>query len=101
MTGVCRIGDLVTGTCQANAQGHPRQFTGTWVTGSTDVTCDNVGVVKVGDQGITDCNHHFVAVEGSSTVSSGGINIVVVGDAVTVIEGGFGVTITGSNSAGA
>jgi uncharacterized Zn-binding protein involved in type VI secretion len=98
-TGVCRVGDLVTGRCEANDNGHPRDFTGTWITGSEDVQSDGLGVVRVGDTGITDCNHHFVAIEGNEAISANGFNVVTIGDVVHVIEGGVGVTITGSESA--
>lgn len=93
---ICRVNDLITGTCTANATGHPRTFTGHWVSGSTVVTADGIGVIRVGDPGITDCGHHIVATVGSTILKADGIGVVRVGDAVIVTEGGTGVTTTGS-----
>ena len=95
---VCRIGDHCTGTCTANAPNHPRTFTGTWQTGSGIVTADGIGIVRVGDTGITDCSppHHIVATGGSGVGGTLGVAYHRVGDAVTVTEGGTGVSSTGS-----
>ena len=93
---ICRVGDQVTGTC--NAHTTPRTFIGTWVTGSSIGTVDGLGIIREGDTGITDCNHHFVATEGSSIFKENGIAIHRVGDAVIVTEGGEGVSITGSGT---
>lgn len=95
--GVCRIGDHITGTCQAAVSGHPRTFTGTWTTGSGLVFADGLGVVRVGDHGITDCGHHIVAATGSTISQSESLALMRVGDTVTIVEGGFGVTTSGSN----
>lgn len=97
---ICRIGDTVTGTCNANAPGHPRTFTGTWQTGSTVVKIDGLGVVRVGDSGTTDCNHNFTATTGSTVADDNGIKLHRVGDTVTVTEGGSGTSQTGSPSTG-
>lgn len=97
---ICRIGDHCTGTCTANAPNHPRTFTGTWQTGSTIVTADGIGIVRVGDTGITDCSppHHIVATGGSSVGGTLGEQFHRVGDAVTVTEGGSGVSSIGSST---
>lgn len=95
---VCRIGDAITGTCQANATGHPRTFTGVWKVGSNVIMADGIGVVRVGDTGLTDCNHTILAVAGSSIVDDRGAFLVRVGDAISIVEGGYGVTTTGSPS---
>jgi uncharacterized Zn-binding protein involved in type VI secretion len=94
--GICRIGDQITGTCEANAPGHPRQFVGTWKTGSSNILIDGIGAIRNGDTGLTDCNHHIFANGGSSTYSANGVPIMCVGDTVGIVEGGFGVTTTGS-----
>jgi uncharacterized Zn-binding protein involved in type VI secretion len=98
---ICKVGDLVTGTCQVNVPGHPRQFVGTWTTGSSNLTTGQIGVITVGDIGVTDCGHTFVAAAGSSQVSNNGIGVVRVGDPVTVVGGGYGVAATGADNTGA
>ena len=95
---ICRVGDLVTGTCQASAPGHPRAFTGHWVVGSPKVTANGIGVIRTGDTGITDCGHTIIATVGSTLVSSDGIGVVRVGDPVGIVQGGFGTAITGANN---
>jgi hypothetical protein len=95
---VCRTGDITQGTCLAIAFGHPRQFTGIWMGGSSGVTADGIGVIKTDDVGITDCGHHFIAAVGSDTVQSDGLGVVRVGDPVIVLEGGYGVAVTGADT---
>ena len=92
---VCTVGDLVVGTCQAKAPGHPRSFIGTWMTGSATLTIDGKEVVREGDIGVTDCGHTLQAVSSSSTGSSLEENIHRVGDVAIVLEGGIGVSVTG------
>lgn len=96
MAGVCRIGDSVTGTCRAAVVGHPRTFTGTWSTGSSVVQANGIGVVRVGDTGITDCGHTIQATVGSSAMTADGLPVHRVGDAVIIVQGGSGVSSTGS-----
>ena len=93
---ICRVGDLVTGTCNAHAI--PRAFTGQWVVGSPTVTANGIGVIRTGDTGITDCGHTIQATVGSILVSSNGIGVVRVGDPVIIVQGGFGITTTGANN---
>ena len=98
---VCRIGDHATGTCTASAPGHPRAFIGTWQTGSSTVTADGIGIVRVGDTGITDCpgadgGPHHIQATGGGVSGANGEALHRVGDAVEVIEGGTGVSSTGS-----
>lgn len=97
--GICRIGDTVTGTCKASASGHPRSFTGTWKTGSSIVTSDGLGVVRENDTGLTDCGHTIKAMGGSGALTSEGLKIQRVGDPVIIVEGGTGVSSTGSGIA--
>ena len=92
---VCTVGDLVVGTCQAKAPGHPRSFIGTWMTGSATLTVDGKDVVREGDIGVTDCGHTLQAVSSSSTGSSLEENLHRVGDVAIVLEGGIGVSVTG------
>ena len=95
---LCRIGDQVQGTCRVNAPGHPRAFTGTWNTGSSNITADGIGIVRVDDTGTTDCGHTFKAIEGAEWSSdTNGKKLHRVGDAVEVIGGGEGISVTGSN----
>lgn len=100
MKQICRIGDLVTGTCRFPRKDHPRPFTGTWDVGSNIVTCDGIPVVRENDTGTTDCGHTFKADGGLETLSADGRKIQRVGDTVTLLQGGEGVSITGSNSTG-
>ncbi len=94
MTAVCRIGDTCTGTCTA----HSRTFIGTWQTGSDILTADGIGVVRVGDTGITDCPvpHTCIATGGSDTTTVSGTGVHRVSDGVTLDTGGTGVSISGS-----
>lgn len=94
--GVCRVGDQITGVCNASVHNGSRNFVGTWTTGSSVVSSEGLGVVRVGDLGITDCGHTIRAIQGSSIVTADGIGVVRVGDQVEVIEGGYGTTTTGS-----
>lgn len=98
--GVARVNDIVNGTCKVTAPNHPREFTGVWQAGSDICSADGLGIIRVGDIGITDCNHHFVAVSGSDVSTADGLAIHRVGDAVTIQEsgGGEGITITGSDT---
>ena len=95
---ICRIGDIVVGICEADSPGHPHEFIGTWITGSEVCTADDIGIVRVGDIGHTDCGHTFIAVEGSEISTADGIPIHRVGDVVHVLEGGVGVSTTGSET---
>lgn len=94
--GICRVGDQCTGTCTAAAPGHPRSFIGTWTTGSPTTFVEGLPVVRIGDTGITDCGHHMVAAGNTNTFTADGIKVIRVGDAVSIVEGGSGVTSTGS-----
>lgn len=98
MQGVCRVGDAVTGICQASAPGHPRNFSGVWTEGSDIITADDIGVVRIGDCGITDCGHVFMAVEGSDVITADDIGVVREGDVVLVLQGGTGVAAEGSDT---
>lgn len=93
---VCRIGDIVTGTC--NNHSSPRSFTGVWVTCSGDVTADGLGIIRRGDIGNTDCGHTFTADGGSTGVDANGLQLQRVGDTVTVeAAGATGISITGAS----
>lgn len=94
---ICRVGDIVTGVCQVSAPGHPRTFTGVWTTGSSTVIAASEDIVCVGDTGITDCGHTFIAVSGSDIVTSNGSGIVRVGDLAQVVGGGYGVAASGDD----
>lgn len=100
MKQICRIGDQVTGTCRFPRNDHPRAFTGTWDVGSGIVTCDGIGVVRQNDTGTTDCGHTFKADGGVDVLSADGLKIQRVGDTVTLLQGGEGVSVTGSGSSG-
>jgi hypothetical protein len=93
---ICRVGDHCTGTCTVATTGHPRAFTGTWQTGSTVCSADGIGIVRVGDTGITDCGHTIHASGGSTIGTADGIAIHRVGDPVTIVGGGTGTSTTGS-----
>jgi hypothetical protein len=98
MQGVCRVGDSITGVCQANVPGHPRPFTGIWTNSSSTVTCNNIAIIRVGDTGITDCGHHIVASSGSGTINADSLTIHRVGDSVIINEGGYGNSVSGSST---
>jgi len=95
---VARIGDEVTGICNGTGHTAGRAFIGIWVTGSSTVFADGIGVVRVDDTGTTDCGHNIKATGGSSKGDANGLSLHRVGDAVTVIEGGTGTTTTGSST---
>ena len=95
---VCRVGDEVIGTC--NGSGHPagRPFIGCWSTGSDVLTADGLGVVLLGDSGVTDCGHIFTASSASSIASVSGVGVHRVGDQVLTEGGGVGHSVSGSAS---
>jgi hypothetical protein len=95
---VVRINDLAHGLC--NGPGHAPNFAyiATYITGSSKVLADGLGVVRVGDMGITNCGHHIQAIAGSDVSQADGQSIHRVGDAVIVIEGGNGTAMTGSDT---
>jgi uncharacterized Zn-binding protein involved in type VI secretion len=93
MAELVQIGDLAQGIC--NAHPAPVHFTASFATGSETVSCDGIGLVRVGDTGPTDCGHTIIAIAGSEIIKADGIELVRVGDPVAVVEGGDGVIITG------
>lgn len=95
---VARVGDIVVGYCDGSGHSLHRAFTGVWTTGSDVVTADNIGIVRVGDVGTTDCGHSFIAATGSDILTVDGISAHRVGDVVIVEQGGSGVTMTGSDT---
>ena len=98
MTALVRVGDTVAGVCQVSASGHPRNCIGTWLNGSTKVSASNgLGFVCVGNTGITDCGHTFIAVNGSSSISVQGIGVERVGDIAPIIGGGQVTCLVGDN----
>lgn len=97
MPGVARVNDLVQGHCDGPGHAKRRPFTGVWQTSSSLVTTDGLGIIRVGDTGVTDCGHHFTAITGSTLGTTDDIGVHRVGDMVQVNEGGEGTTITGSD----
>lgn len=97
MPAVARVGDVVSGYC--DGPGHPKQreFTGVWITGSSTGGSEDEQIVCVGDLGVTDCDHHFVATSGSDIFSIDSAAVHRVGDVVEVVEGGNGTTVSGSD----
>lgn len=93
---VCRIGDQAEGICNGGGHAAGRHFVATWTTGSSVGTADGLGIVRVDDIGVTDCGHTIKAVGSSSVGFCEGRGVHRVGDAVIVIEGGSGVSVTGS-----
>lgn len=94
MQPVCRIGDIIVGTCW---DGHPpRPYVGVWISGSPTCSAENLDIVRIGDIGVTDCGHTIVAIAGAPTTSADNIPVHRIGDAVMVVGGGDGVSITGS-----
>ena len=94
MRKVALVGDKVQGTC--NAHDEPRSFTGTWTEASARYNCEGKDIIRVGDKGVTDCGHNFVAETGSQLCVFGGQGLHREGDSVVVLEGGSGVTVSGS-----
>lgn len=93
---ITRVGDTVEGTCWA--PGHPvRHFVGHWVRGASYSSLDGLQIIRVGDEGITDCGHKFHAITGSGVGMCEGRAIHRVGDQVIVDEGGEGVSVSGSS----
>lgn len=91
---IARVGDTVTGIC--NGHQNPIPFTGTWITGSPNVTVNGIAVVRLGDTGQANCGHTFVASTASDIIKADGIFIHRVGDQVLPIPGGSGSTVSGS-----
>ena len=95
---VARVGDVVTGYCDGPGHVRGRPFVGVWPTGSGTVVANGVAVIRVGDTGVTDCGHTFIAQTGSDITTDTGIPIHRVGDVVATEGGGVGVTVTGSDT---
>jgi hypothetical protein len=93
---VARIGDEVTGIC--NAHESSVSFTGQWETGSPTVTADGIAVVRLGDTGLASCGHHFHATTASSVMTADGIAVHRVDDLIEILDagGGSGSSTTGS-----
>lgn len=86
MPGVCRVGDLCTGTCDIGAIDCPHNYSGgTCNNGSPSVFINNKAAVRVGDTGATNCPHggSFSSVAGSSSVYINGEKAVRIGDGIT------------------
>lgn len=98
MIPVARIGDTVVGYCNGPNHEANREFVGVWCTGSDDVFADHIGVVRVGDTGVTDCDHVFFAATGAETVFANTIGVHRVGDTVITEGDGVGVSVTGSDT---
>ena len=99
MIPVARVGDTVVGYCRGDGHTTDREFVGVWTTGSSTVFADNIiEVVRIGDIGITDCGHTFVAATGAETVFADNIGVHRVGDTVITEGGGVGVSTTGSDT---
>lgn len=98
MQPICRVGDKVQGYCDGPGHETHRSFIGTWTQGSGVCFADNLGVIRVGDLGITDCGHQFRASTGSGWSTADGLAIHRVDDEVIVIPGGYGWSITGSGT---
>lgn len=95
--GIARVGDTLTGTCRSHSP--HRTWHGVFSVGTGGFTVDGMDAVAVGDEGNTDCGHHFRVVSGSSVLTGMGKVIARIGDAVIVIEGGDGVITSGSGVA--
>jgi uncharacterized Zn-binding protein involved in type VI secretion len=100
--GIARVGDQVEGICPNHVDEEDAaislDFTGTWLTGSTIVTLDGLGVVRIGDTGLASCGHTFTASEGSSINTADGLGIHRLGDAVSILGANVGTTISGSTN---
>ena len=97
MPAVCRTGDVVTGVCYNHSS--PVNFTGTWDVNTSQVSANSLDVICKGYLGSTNCGHKFIA-DGnvSLNVIANSLPLQLVGDTVTVIGGGNGISITGSEN---
>ena len=93
MQGIVRVGDQISGTC--NAHSPSESVTGTWDVGSGISICEGRGMIRTGDTGTASCGHSFYGVSGSSKMISEGRSVMRVSDPVN-IQGGSGVCTTGS-----
>lgn len=95
---VARVGDAVQGYCRGPGHVKDRPFTGTWTQGSDTAMVDGLPCIRVGDIGVTDCNHQITATTGSSNSTNAGLGLHRVGDYCTTEGGGTGITISGSDT---
>ena len=61
---IVRVGDQITGTC--NAHNHPINVTGVWTQGSGISDAEGKAMIRVSDIGEASCGHTFFGVSGSS-----------------------------------
>ena len=90
---IVRVGDQITGTC--NAHNHPINVTGVWTQGSGISDTEGKAMIRVSDIGEASCGHTFFGVSGSSVFFSEDKAIMRVGDPVN-IQGGNGICVSGS-----
>ena len=77
MTGVARLGDKCVGICKAHKN---RQFNGTIISASSNITSNGVGVATLGDKVRADCGHEGVIISASTTSTAGGVGVARLGD---------------------
>lgn len=91
--------DTVNGLCSGPGHAANLPFVGNFTSGSSTTTNNGLGVVRVGDTGVTNCGsgHHIKATTGSPINTADGLAIHRVGDIGIVVEGG---TYTAASSGG-
>ena len=104
MLDIARIGDIGLGLCYGNGcddlkhGGNP--VTGTIITGSSTVMANGLGMARIGDTIISNCQHAQVGIiiTGSGKCYASGLGISRVGDNFEGCYGGSGdgIIITGS-----
>lgn len=95
---VARVGDTMQGYCRGPGHVKDRPFTGTWTQGSDTAMADGLPCIRVGDIGVTDCNHQVTATTGSDMSTDTGIQLHRVGDVCHTEGGGVGTTTSGSDT---
>lgn len=87
------------GQCESPSHDEVVYFTGVWIAGTDTSIVDGREIIRVGDIGVTDCGHVFVAATGADASTDAERPLHRVGDIVLLDEGGIGITMTGSGPA--
>ena len=99
MTGIARVSDKHSGTCNHNAPCCPHSVSGEIVTGSINVSVNGLPIARLGDAVTHNCPHcgtgHISSASGS--VFANGIPVARLGDNVTY-PGGGGIITTASDN---
>ena len=98
-TSMIRVTDMWVGVCNCHPPSPPIPMTGFVITGSGDVSANNLGMARIGDIVIGTCGHVGTIVTGSSVSKANNIGKARSGDLVAgctigTLVGGSGDCVT-------